>query len=203
MKDELGILKEVGSIAAAQASIALSEILERKIILNIPIIDVISYPDISKRVKMERVAVAVFSNIIVGLPGQIALILSEKDAFKLLNLSYKIKTEDKNAGVFTEIGLSLIKEIGNIVICSYTIALSLIIKRNILTSIPTLINGTTDIILHSIFSSSSEQDYAVLVEAAFEEPQENIKGGFCLALTHEAAADIKQACKKSLEELEK
>ena len=203
MNDELDILKEVGSISAAQASKALSEILGRKINLSIPVIDVISYTNVAKKVKIDRVVIAVYSQIIVGLPGELALILSEKDAFKLLNLSYKIKEEDKGAGVFTEIGLSLMKEIGNIIICSYVVALSLILKKHILTSIPTLINGTSDVILNAIFATTSEENYAVLVEAAFEEPQEKIKGGFCLALTHDAVVDIKRICKKMLEDLEK
>jgi chemotaxis protein CheC len=203
MNDELNILREVGSIASAQGSKALSEILGRQITLNMPTTDVISYSNIPIQGKMGMVAVAIFSRLVKGLPGEIVLILNEKDAFKLITLSYTLREEDKNVGIFTECALSFVKEIGNIIIGSYIQALSSILKRDIRTSTPTLMSGTFDIILEAIFSSYSDEDFAFLIEAVFEEPQEKIKGGFFLALTQKAAADIKEVCKQILEDLEK
>ncbi|MGE5308593.1 MAG: chemotaxis protein CheC [Deltaproteobacteria bacterium] len=202
MKDELDILREVGTIAAAQASGAVSEILGRQIKLNLPSLDIIAYDQLHKKTHIEKVGIAIFARILSGLQGEIALILDEKDAFKLMNLSYKIDESEKNAGIFTEVGLSLMKEIGNIAICSYTAALGMLLKRQIITSIPTLMNGSTDTIINSIFRPRSGQDYAFLIEAVFEEPQMQIHGGFCLGLTSGAASDIKETCKKLLEELE-
>ena len=203
MKDEMDILREVGSIAAAQAGAAISEILGRRISLNLPSVEIIKYDAISSKTGIERVGIAVFSRILAGLPGEVALILDEKDAFKLLALSYKIPDQDNNAGVFTEIGLSLMKEVGNIAIGSYVMALSLMLKRHIITSIPTLMNGSIDTILHSIFAPGTPGKFAFFIEAVFEEPQAKITGGFFLGLTDTAANDIKLTCKKMLTDLEK
>ena len=202
MKDEMDILREVGSIAAAHAGAAMSEILGRRITLHLPTIEVVSYNALPSRSGSERIGIAVFSRVIAGLPGEIALVLDEKDAFKLLALSYKIPDQDKNAGIFTEIGLSLMKEVGNIAIGSYVMALSLMLKRHIITSIPTLMNGAVGTMLNSIFAPSKPDKFAFFIEAVFEEPQEKITGGFFLGLSDTAANDIKLTCKKMLSDLE-
>lgn len=201
MHDELDILREVGSIAAAQASNALAEFLGRPISLNMPSIDLVSFDAVPAKAKVEKVAVAVASRIYVGLPGQIAMIMDEKDAFKLLNLSCKIEEDVKNAGLFTEIGLSFMKEIGNITISAYVLAMGLVLKKQILTSIPTLLSGTVDSILNTLFSSTND-DYVYVVEAVFEDQTEKLRGGYCLALTAQSAVEIREICKKILSELE-
>lgn len=131
--------------------------------------------------------------------GEIVFLLDEKNAFKLIDLSYKLKVEDKKISALTEVGMSLIKEIGSIVICAYVCALSMILNRLILPPPPTLISGAIEEILRTILSGYQNEGYAVLIEAVFEESKEKIKGGFYLVLTPEAASDIKETCKKILE----
>jgi len=203
MQDELDILREVGSIASAHGSIALSDILGRKINLSLPSVDTIPCNGVSTTINIENIGISVISKLLTGLKGKVIFLLDEKNAFKLIDLSYKIRGEDKKAGVLTEMGVSLIKEIGGIVIGAYVSALGIMFKRLILPSPPTLISGTMEEILSIIISTSGAEDYILLIEAVFEESQEKIKGGFYLVLTPEAASDIKGACKRMLEELEK
>jgi chemotaxis protein CheY-P-specific phosphatase CheC len=96
--------------------------------------------------------------------------------------------------------MSLIKEIGSIVIAAYVSALSIMFKRLILPPPPTLISGAIEEILSIIISAYRDEDYALFIESVFEEPEEKIKGSFYLVLTPDAASDIKQICKKMLEE---
>ena len=73
----------------------------------------------------------------------------------------------------------------------------------ILTLPPTLVSGTIDEMLNIIIATSGADDYALLIEAVFEEPQEKIKGCFYLVLSQKAASDIRESCKHMLSELEK
>ncbi|MFH0790266.1 MAG: chemotaxis protein CheC [Candidatus Omnitrophota bacterium] len=200
MYDELDILKEVGSIASCYGSTALSEILGKKIMLSLVSTDIISSEMIPQNVKFDYMGIAVFSKIIVGLEGEVAFILDEKNIFKLVELSYKIKQEEKNMGVLTEMGLSLIKEIGNMIIGSYITSLGLILKRLILSPVPTLLNGSIGDLLNIILSLSDGKAYSCLIEAVFEEPEEKIKGSFYLVLTPRAVKDIREICKKMLDD---
>lgn len=203
MNDELDILREVGSIASAHAGSALSEILGRRINLFIPSLDFISSDSAPKKINIEQMGIAVIARLTAGLKGQAVFMLEEKNAFKLVGLSYKIREEDKKSDVLTEIGVSTIKEIGNIVMSAYLSAIGLILKRIILFLPPSLVSGTFDEILHIVLSSSKNEDYMLLIEAVFEEPNDKIKGAFYLALEAQAASDIHNACQQALKDLEK
>lgn len=203
MQDELDILREVGSIAAAHGSIALSEILGRKINLTMPSLDFVSLGGTSTKIDLERTGIAVIVRGLTGLKGQSAFVLDEKNAFKLIDLSYRIGQDDKKMGILTELGISTLKEIGNIVISAYLNAIGMMLKRIILSLPPTLISATLDEIFNIILSTSEAGDFAMLIEAIFEEPQDKIKGGFYLVLAQGAASDVREACKRMLDEISK
>lgn len=203
MKDELDILREVGSIAAAHGSIALSEILGKRINLLLPSIDIVTSEGIPTRINVAEAGIAVISRFASGLKGESVFLLDEHNAFKLIGLSCKIEDEDKKLEVLTEVGLSTIKEIGNIVTSAYLSAIGMILKKVILSLPPTLISGTISEILNIILSATESDGYAIFIEAVFEEPQEKIKGGFYLVLGQQAAVDIKDACKRMLDEISK
>lgn len=199
MHDEMDILKEVGNIAAAHGSIALSEIFKRKIELAVPHTTIVTPMTIHTEMKLTT-GIAVFSTIITGFAGKVIFLLDEKNAFKLNDMSYKLRPEDKKAGILTELGMSLIKEIGNMVTSAYVTALGSMFKRIVLLSPPTLIAGMVDEILNiTIFPSMGENKF-LLIEAMFLEPVEGLKGSFYLVLTPEAAAEINQLCKRMLQE---
>jgi len=202
MKDELDILKEVGNIAAGHGGVALSEILDKKIILEVPSVEIISAQRVPKSMNLEKLGIAVFFQLLVGLQGKVIFILDEKNAFKLVDLSYKIRDLKREPGIITEVSLSLIKEVGNIVVCSYLNALSLTLKRIIIPPLPTLFSGSLEDILNIGFFGY-EEEFAYVIEASFKEPEEDIQGSFYLILTPEAAKDIRESCKKLLEEINK
>lgn len=201
MKDEMDILREVGSIAAGQGSIALSEILGKKIELRMPVLDVLEKGKALKKLGENPVVVTIFSNILTGLEGKILFLLDEKSAYKLADMCYRINPENKKCGIFTEMGVSLIKEVGNVVISSFVGALSMILKMLIIPSIPTLVNGPIQEILSMIIAS--EEDYVLFIETVFQEPQEKITGSFYLVMSPETVRFIQDSCKKLLESISK
>lgn len=201
MKDEMDILKEATSIAAGQASVALSEIIGRKINLTMPSLQIIQYDDISKKIIPDRIVLSINSHILSGLKGDILFILKEESAFKLVDACYKDRKEAIKTGVITEMGMSIIKEVGNIVISAYVGALSVLLKRVVIPSVFTLISGPIDQIINMTLRTYTEKACLILIEAAFEEPKDNIKGSFYIILTHEAMKEIQDACKKILDTL--
>lgn len=202
MKDEMDILREVGSISSGHASIALSEILGKTIKLQMPSLDIIAGGVALKRIITEQVVVSVSSHILTGIKGNVIFILDEKSTFKMIDMCYRIKPEDKRSGVLTEMGISVIKEVGSVVISSYIGALAMILKTVIIPSIPTLVSGPIQQIIGMAISSYAGEEYILLVEAIFEEPREKIKGSFYLVLSPEAMKSIQAACKQILASLE-
>ena len=203
MKDEMDILREVSSISSAHASIALCEILGTKIKLSMPALEFLPRETILDKLPKEQVVLSVNSHILAGLKGIIMFILSEKSAFQLIDLCYEEKKKQVKTGVLTEMGISVIKEVGSIVISSYVSALSMILQKLIIPSVPTLSSGPLHEIMSIAISSSCDAECILLIEAVFEETQGNIKGSFYLVLNFEAMKEIQGICKKILESLEK
>jgi len=197
----MDILKEVGTTAAAYGSMALSEILGRKITLNVPSIDMVSSLDIEQKLSFEGIAISLQSQILSGMEGSIIFLLEEKDVYKLIDLYYKPKEIIKKGSMFTEMGISLIKEIGAVVISAYVSALGHFLKRLIIPSLPVLINAPLQDIIRII--TASQEKYIMLIGSIFEEAKEEIRGNFWLTLTPQAVEDIQNACQKILENLEK
>lgn len=202
MKDEMDILREVGSIAAGHGSIALSEMMGRKLNVELPSLEMVSAPEVIGRIKADQVVISVACNILSGIKGEIVFVLDERSAFKLIDLCYRAHPEEKKSGLFTEMGLSLIKEVGNIIISSYVGALSMILKTVVIPSIPTLVSGSLQQVLSMVISSYSNESYILLVEAIFLEPQEKITGKFYLVLNAETIRTVQESCKKILDGLQ-
>ena len=203
MKDEMDILREVGSISSAHASTALSEILGIKINLSMPALEFLPRGIILDKLPKEMVVLSVNSHLLAGLKGTILFILTEKSAFQLIDLCYEENKKQIKTGVLTEMGISVIKEVGSIVIFSYVSALSIILKKLIIPSIPTLSSGPLHEIMSIAIGSCSGAECILLIEAAFKEERGNIKGSFYLVLNSEAMKEIQEVCKKTLESLEK
>lgn len=199
MQPELDILKELGNIAAGHGGTALSEILGRRIDLEVPVVDIITCENLSK-VKLEGENVMVISSkILTGLKGEVVFFLKEKEAFKLIDLSAKAKEAilGRKTYVFTEIGISLIKEIGSVAICSYLSTLGLFLKKVIVPSFPILLSGSFDEILGITLSFyKKEEDYAYLIETIFKIEDEGSGGSFYFILPPQTAASLTQACKE-------
>jgi len=203
MKDEMDILKEVGNISAAHGSIALSEILRKTIRLGVPKTQLISSAGVSKVIAFEKTGIAVYSKIVTGLNGRVIFLLDEKNAFKLNEMSYQVQTESKKSGVMTEMGMSLIKEIGSMVTSAYVNAIGMMFKRVILLGAPMLIAGTMNEILNiTVFNTRKEESEVLLIEAEFSESEGTVSGSFYLVLTTEAAEEVKIVCKEMLAKLQ-
>ncbi len=201
MKDEMDILREVGSIAAGHGSVALSEILGRKINVEMPSLRILPAQEILEKLKASQIVISVFCNILSGLKGEILFILEEKSAFKLIDACYKVPEGDKKEGMFTEMGLSVIKEIGNVIISSYAGALSMILKTIIIPSIPTLISGSIQQSLNMAIAPYAKEECILFTEAVFLEPDTKIEGSFYLVLNPAAMNAVQESCKKLLESL--
>ena len=170
----------------------------KKISLTVPSTDIIACQRLPVDIKLQKTGIGVFSKVLVGLQGEVAFVLDEENVYKLVDMSYRLPNEDKRPGIMTEMGLSVIKEIGNVIIGSYLNALSLVLKRMIIPPIPTLISGSIGEILNIILAPYTGDDFSFLVETNFENPGSSIKGSFYLVITPGTAKDISDTCRRQI-----
>ena len=198
MKDEMDILREVGTIAAAHASTALSTVLGKKINLYLPTVEILPADDIGSAMGRKDMKYVVENEILSGLEGKIVFILDEKDAYKFINSCCQLP-DYTDKGDLTEVCISLIKEIDNIVISSYANALSSLLNKIIIPSLPVLINAPFETIARLLINDYRKEKYVMSINTVFEQTEEQIKGCFWILLTPKSVEEIKDGCKKILE----
>ncbi len=125
-------LMEIGNIGAGNAATSLSVMLNTKILMSIPVVEMCDFEELERVVENpESIVVGVFSTISGGFEAVIAFLLTVEDAERFVKLAVG---EDANWN--TEIGISAISEISNIMIGSYIAALETFTNTKIRYSLP-------------------------------------------------------------------
>jgi len=171
-------LKEVGNIGAGHAATALSQLLNAKINLSEPRIDVIKFRDLASRVGHENRMVAALHMYIRGeAPGQIVVLFDREQALDFVSTFLKRVIGDIQ--IFDSIADSTLKEIGNIIAGSYLSAINNLTGQNVLPSVPTLSYGTIQAAFRTLMSILPDQD-VFLIESSFLDKEKEVSGQFIL-----------------------
>lgn len=139
---QFDVLKEIGNIGAGNATTALSTMLNIKVDMSVPNVALLPFSEIGSVVGSEEQAVV---GILLGLEGDIngmmMFIFDTKSAHHLVNslMMRDIHTnEDGDLKSLTEMDMSALNEIGNIVAGSYLSALSGLTGLKTVSSVPSL-----------------------------------------------------------------
>jgi chemotaxis protein CheC len=171
-------LKEVGNIGAGHAATALSQLLNTKINLSEPSIDVIKFRDLASRVGHENRTVAALHMYVRGeAPGQMVVLFDRDQALDFVGVFLKRVIGDIQ--IFDSIADSTLKELGNIIAGSYLTAIIQLTDHNLLPSVPTLSYGTIQAAFRTLMSILPDQD-VFLIESSFLDKDKEVAGQFIL-----------------------
>ena len=171
-------LKEVGNIGAGHAATALSQLLNTKINLSEPRIEVIKFRDLASRIGSENRTVAALHMYVRGeAPGQMIVIFDREQALDFVSAFLKRVIGDIQ--IFDSIADSTLKELGNIIAGSYLTAIIQLTNINLLPSVPTLSYGTIQAAFRTLMSILPDQD-VFLIESAFLDKEKVVAGQFIL-----------------------
>jgi len=177
---EKDILTEIGNMCAGNATTALAQILGRRIELELPSVKIINVSRLPTylRVDPEDPIIGIHMQIWGGAKGNALLVLPKKDSFLLIDLLIGPLQESPSS--LTEIGISALKEVGNIVVSSYLSALSAFTGISAFPSTVTLTSGAAKSLVSLAFSGmrKEECEETILVEARFLEKKRNLDGNF-------------------------
>ena len=171
-------LKEVGNIAAGHAATALSQLLNSKINLSEPKIEVMVFRELVSRVGFEDRLVAALHMYIRGdAPGQIVVLFDRGQAVEFVATFLRRIIADIQ--IFDSIADSTLKEIGNIIAGSYLSAINNLTGQNVLPSVPTLSYGTIQGAFRTLMSIVPDQS-VFLIESAFLDKERSVAGQLIL-----------------------
>lgn len=131
------VLKEIGNIGAGNATTALAQMLQCKVDMKVPQVRLLEFKEVGETIGgEEQIMVGVYLLVEGDITGSMMFLLEEKAAHCLVaKLMQMPANEDRP---FSEMELSALKEIGNIIVASYLNSLSVLTNMRIIPSIPDL-----------------------------------------------------------------
>jgi chemotaxis protein CheC len=175
---QLDVLKEVGNIGAGHAATALSKMLDRPVDMKIPQVNILPFEEITNSLGgSEAVVIAIFLRVIGEAPGNMFFILSQESAKKLLANMAGIEIEQE--GVYSEMEVSALQEIGNILVGSYLSSLADFTRLSMQPTVPSLaIDMAGAILSYGLIQFGEMGDHALLIDTKFLEGDHEVEGHF-------------------------
>lgn len=182
----LDILKEIGNIGAAHAATALSDILNKKIDMRVPKVEMVTFNDMMEIVGgSETVVVGIYLRIEGDAEGSMFFILPVEQANSFIRRLIKDESFDFKAQNVSELGISAMQELGNILSGSYLSALSNFTGLKIYPTVPGLsVDMFGAIISIGLIEISKVSDTVIVINTSiFEDEQtdsQEVRGHFFL-----------------------
>lgn len=136
------VLKEIGNIGAGNATTALSKMLNMKMDMSVPNVALVPFTDISSIIGQEdQTVVGILLGIEGDIDGMMMFIFDTKSAYHLVNtlmMRDANENDDRSLKDFSEMEMSALNEIGNIVSGSYLNALSSLTNLKMICTVPSL-----------------------------------------------------------------
>lgn len=182
----LDFLKEIGNIGAGNAATALSRLLNKKIEMNVPNVQIVSFDEMVEMAGgAENVVASVFLRIEGDAPGSMFFVLPLEQATHFIRQMIGDTHFSFTEPPYCEMALSALQELGNILSGSYLTALSNFTNLSLYPSVPALgIDMVGAIISYGLIEHSQVSDYVIVIDTALTEEDtiisESVHGHFFL-----------------------
>lgn len=184
------VLREIGNIGAGNATTALSQMINSKIDMKVPKVDLLEFKELSEIVGgAEKLVVGILFTLEGQIDGMMMFMLNMDASRNLVRLLVG-GSEDPEAE-FTEMELSALNEIGNIIAGAYLSSLSSLTNILITSSVPYMAIDMAGAILSvPAIEFGKIGDKALLIETEFGDDDKSVNGYFILIPTLESYSVI-------------
>ena len=161
------VLREIGNIGAGNATTAIAGMLQLKLNMNVPKVQLLTFQQLGSAVCPEdETIVGIYLEVQGEIDGSMMFLMKLDSAHFLVN---RLMGRDENyRGDFDEMEMSAIMEIGNIIAGSYLNALSSMTKLTIVPSVPYIaIDMAAAILSVPAIQFGQIGDNALLIETEF------------------------------------
>lgn len=176
------VLKELGNIGAGNATTALSKLINAKIDMRVPKVNLLGFSELAKAMgREEEIMVGILLLLEGDVEGMMMFLLDVSSARALVNSLMGKPSDDAGDDInFDEMEFSALREIGNIITGSYLSALSDMTRLTIVSSVPSLQIDMAEAILSiPAIEFSKIGDKVLLIQTQFDDDSQ-ISGYFVL-----------------------
>lgn len=182
-QSHLDFFQELENIGASHAATALSVMMDREITVNVPRAQLCEYNEITTILRgPENVVAGLLVAISDDINGFILLVLDWADAYTLTKtmLGEPVDTPDEDTE-FSDMQISALKEVSNILIGSYITAISTLTGLRIDASVPELVFDMAGAVMNLLAVAYGEYgDNVLFLETKFADKTQCIYGHFFL-----------------------
>lgn len=180
------MLREIGNIGAGNATTALSQMINARVAMNVPKVELLEFKELSDIVGgAERIVVGILFTLSGDIDGMMMFMMDKVVSMHLVNIllgNYQQETLDYESE-FSEMGLSALNEIGNIISGAYLSSLSTLTNLTIISSIPYMAIDMAGAILSvPAIEFGKIGDKALLIETEFGVMEENSVNGYFILI---------------------
>lgn len=173
---QLDALREVGNIGAGNAATALSQMIQKRINMTVPQVDILPLDKvISKIGEEEDMVIAVVLRVLGDAPGNVVFLLTMESSYSLIQML----TGKSVSGELDELQISALQEIGNILTGAYLNSIVKMTGMTMISSVPAISQDMLYSLMTTAFIESGQYDeYMMSIESKFSEGDRDIKGFF-------------------------
>ena len=191
--NQLDAMREIGNIGAGNTATALSQIVNKKIDMNVPQVSIVPIEEVPELVGgPDALIVAVFLRVYGKAPGSILFLMPKENAFYLAD--DLMGRPHGTTQTLDEMDVSALKEVGNILAGSYLNAFFHFTSLSMLPSIPSLAIDMAGAVLNIVLVQLGQMgDHAMVIETKFLAEDDSINGHFFLVPDPGSLATIVKA----------
>ncbi len=174
---QVDAIKEICSIASGTAAGALSQILNKKITMKVPEIKIVPIEvAVDTMGDPNSIVAGVYSRLMGDFSGGLLLTFPREDVIMLVD---KLTGSEVKVHSLSELDVSAVSEVGNIIAASFVSAIAKIINKTILISVPKLAFDMMGAIVDFILIELAENaEQALIMKIEFEDVPRTISGHF-------------------------
>lgn len=183
---QLDALREVGGIGAGHAATALSQLVDRPIALEVPLLEVVALHDIPHVLGgPERLVGAVFARLLGDISGGILFVAEKEGALSLIDLLHGREVgSTKSFGHDEE---ALLRHCASILISAYLAAIARMADLDVLPSSASIALDMAGALLEAVISEvGMVADHAVLVRTSFMDEDNKVEAALFFVPTPES-----------------
>lgn len=182
---QFDVLKEIGNIGAGNATTALSTMINSKVDMNVPKVDLLEIKELPDMLGgAEEIVVGILITLEGEINGMMMFMMDQVSACRIVNI---LMGKTSLLEEFTEMEYSALREIGNIIAGAYLSSLSTLTGIKINASIPYMsIDMAGAILSVPAIEFGKVGDRALIIETQFTKDDSDVNGYFILIPTLES-----------------
>ncbi len=177
---QIDALKEIGNIGAGNAATALAQMVNTKIDMAVPRVNILPFSEVPDLIGgADSHVVGIYLNVTGSAPANILFILPIAKACALCDMLFARDIGHTLPEDFGEMEMSAMMELGNILTATYLNALSMFTQLTFMPSVPGLGMDMAGAIIDAILAQFGEvADYVLALETDFRKEDMDVVGHF-------------------------